>query len=112
MTAVTEARGTDMKIGYCSMKFYLHGNHSLKGKRQVVRAMKDRLKNKFNVSVAEIGDQDVWQSLHLGVAAVSADAQYLDGLLRQVVNFVDNLHLAEMTDNHMEIIHAGNGYRD
>ncbi len=78
----------------------------------MARAIKDRLNNKFNVSVAEVGDQDVWQSLHLGVAAVNSDAKYLDGLLQQVVTFVDNLHLAEMTDSHTEIFHAGSDYRD
>jgi uncharacterized protein YlxP (DUF503 family) len=103
---------TAMNLGYCSLKFFLHGNSSLKGKRKVIRAIKDRLRNKFNVSVAEVGDQDVWQSLHLGIAAVSADAQYLDGLLQQVVNFVDNMHLAEMTDYHTEIINANNRYAD
>lgn len=101
-----------MKLGYCSMKFYLHGNDSLKGKRRVIRSIKDRLKNKFNVSVAEVGDQDVWQTIHLGIVAVNADAPYLDGLLQQVVNFVDHLHLAEMTDCQMEIIDVSNRYKD
>ena len=101
-----------MNLGYCSLKFFLHGNNSLKGKRKVIRTIKDRLRNKFNVSVAEVGDQDVWQNIHLGVAAVSADAQYLNGLLQQVVNFVDNMHLAEMTDCQMEIIKADNGYAE
>jgi uncharacterized protein YlxP (DUF503 family) len=105
-------RGTTMNIGYCSLKFYLHGNNSLKGKRKVIRSIKDRLKNKFNVSVAEVGDQDVWQSLHLGIAAVNSDAQYLDGLFKQVVNFVDNMQLAEMTDCQTEIINVSNSYAD
>ena len=107
-----DTRGTDMKIGYVSLRFFLHGNNSLKGKRKVIRAIKDRLKNKFNVSVAEVGDQDVWQSIHLGIAAVNADAQYLDGLLKQVVNFIDNMHLAEMTDCQMEIIEVHHRYKD
>lgn len=101
-----------MKLGYCSMRFYLHGNNSLKGKRKVIRAIKDRLKNKFNVSVAEVGDQDVWQNIHLGIAAVNADAPYLDGLFKQVVNFIDNMHLAEMTGCQTEIIDVNNRYRD
>ncbi len=101
-----------MNLGYCSLKFFLHGNNSLKGKRKVIRAIKDRLKNKFNVSVAEVGDQDIWQNIHLGIAAVNADPQYLDGLLKQVVNFVDNMHLAEMTDCQTEIIKVDNGYAD
>lgn len=96
-----------MKVACCSVKFYLHGNRSLKGKRQVLRAMKDRLKNKFNVSVAEVGHQDEWQNLHLGIVAVSPDAKYLDGLMNQVVDFLDNLHLAEMTGHEFELIHFG-----
>ncbi len=112
MIADLEIRGTAMNLGYCSLRFFLHGNNSLKGKRKVIRAIKDRLRNKFNVSVAEVGDQDVWQSIHLGIAAVSADAQYLDGLLKQLVNFVDNMHLAEMTDCQTEIIKADSGYAD
>ena len=107
-----ETRGTDMKIGYGSLRFFLHGNNSLKGKRKVIRAIKDRLKNKFNVSVAEVGDQDVWQSIHLGIVAVNADAQYLDGLLKQVVKFIDNMHLAEMTDCQTEIIEVHKRYAD
>ncbi len=101
-----------MNIGYCSLRFYLHGNNSLKGKRKVIRSIKDRLKNKFNVSVAEVGDQDVWQNIHLGIAAVNSDAQYLDGLFKHVVNFVDNMHLAEMTDCQTEIINVNNSYAD
>jgi uncharacterized protein YlxP (DUF503 family) len=112
LIADLETRGTAMNLGYCSLRFFLHGNNSLKGKRKVIRAIKDRLRNKFNVSVAEVGDQDVWQNIHLGVAAVSADAQYLGGLLKQVVNFVDNMHLAEMTDCQTEIIKADTGYAD
>ena len=94
------------------MRFFLHGNNSLKGKRKVIRAIKDRLKNKFNVSVAEVGDQDVWQNIHLGIAAVNADAQYLEGLLKQVVNFIDHMHLAEMTDCQTEIVDVHNRYED
>ncbi|MEK9628667.1 MAG: DUF503 domain-containing protein [Nitrospinota bacterium] len=87
-----------MVIGCCSIKFYLHGNSSLKGKRRVVRAIKDRLKNDFNVSVAEVGDQDVWQSLHIGISAVGSDQRYMDGLLTKVVDAVDRMNLAEIVD--------------
>jgi uncharacterized protein len=49
-----------MVIGCSSIEFYLHGNSSLKGKKRVVRVIKDMLKNDFNVSIAEVGDQNVW----------------------------------------------------
>ena len=87
-----------MIIGCCSIKFYLHRNNSLKGKRRVVRAIKDRLKNDFNVSVAEVGDQDFWQSLHIGISAVGSDRPYMDGLLTKVVDAIDRMSLAEMVD--------------
>ena len=66
--------------------------------------MRDRVKNKFNVSISEIGDQDEWQSIQIGIAAVSSDSQYLDGLMTQVVEFIDNMHLAEMIDCNIEFI--------
>ncbi|MZG53326.1 MAG: DUF503 domain-containing protein [Nitrospinae bacterium] len=96
-----------MVIGCCSIKFYLHGNNSLKGKRRVVRAIKDRLKNDFNVSVAEVGDQDVWQSLHIGISAVGSDSPYMDGLLTKVVDAIDRMNLAEMVDCKTETLSMG-----
>ncbi len=96
-----------MKVGCCSVKFFLHGNNSLKGKRRITKSIKDRLKNKFNVSVAEIGDQDVWQTLHIGVVAVSSDHKYLDGLMSTVVESIDKMNLAEITDCQFETVHLG-----
>lgn len=96
-----------MKVGCCSLKFFLHGNRSLKDKRRVVKAIKDRLKNKFNISVAEIGDQDVWQNLHMGIVAVGSDYKYLDGLMNQVVEAIDRMHLAEMTDCQVKTLNLG-----
>ena len=93
-----------MWIGCCSIRFYIHGNTSLKGKRRIAKSIKDRLKNKFNVSVAEIGDQEIWQNLHLGLVAVGSDQQYLDGLMNQVVDAIDRMNLAEMTDFQTKVL--------
>ena len=79
----------------------------MKGKRRVVKSIKDRIRNQFNVSVAEIGDQDVWQSLHLGIVAVGSDAKYLDGLMNRVVSAIDRMHLAEMTDSQIKTLNLG-----
>ena len=96
-----------MVIGCCSVKFYLHGNNSLKGKRRVLRALKDRLKNNFNVSVAEVGAQDVWQSIHLGISAVGKDKPYIDGLLSKVIDAIDRMNLAEIVDCKIETLNIG-----
>ena len=96
-----------MVIGCCSVKFYLHGNNSLKGKRRVIRAIKDRVKNGFNVSVAEVGDQDVWQSIQLGISAVGTDQPYIDGLLSKVIDAIDRMNLAEIVDYKTETLNIG-----
>ena len=98
-----------MVIGCCSIKFYLHGNNSLKGKRRVVRAIKDRLKNDFNVSVAEVGDQNVWQSLHIGISAVGSNRPYMDSLISKVVDAIDKMNLAEMVNCKTETLNMGSG---
>ena len=92
-----------MYVGCCSIKFFLHGNHSLKGKRRVIRALKDRLKNRFNVSVAEIGNQDVLQSMHIGIVAVNSDPKYLEGQVNRIVDAIEKMYLAEITDCQTQI---------
>ena len=94
-----------MKVGYCSIKFILHGARSLKEKRRVIKTIKDRVKNKFNVSIAEDGGQDVWGALHLGIAVVGSDSRYLEGLMSQTVNFIDLMYLADITEHQTEVIH-------
>ena len=96
-----------MHVGCCSIKFFLHGNQSLKGKRRIIRILKDRLKNNFNISVAEIGDQDVWQCLHMGIVAVNSDSKYLEGQMSKVVDAIDKMHLAEVTDCQVQITRLG-----
>ena len=92
-----------MYVSCCSIKFFLHGNHSLKGKRRVVRSLKDRLKNSFNISIAEIGDQNIWQSLHIGIVAVNSDPKYLEGQSRKLMVAIEKMHLAEIIDCQTQI---------
>jgi uncharacterized protein YlxP (DUF503 family) len=60
-----------MTIGTCTIELHIPGNGSLKGKRRVVKSIIARVHNEFNVSIAEVGNQDLWQSATLGVACVS-----------------------------------------
>jgi len=93
-----------MRVACCSIRFYIHEAHSLKEKRRVAKSIKDRLKNKFNVAVSEIGDQDIWQSLHLGIVSVGPDSQYLDGLMNKLISAIELMHLAEITDSRTQIL--------
>ena len=74
-----------MVVGIVSMRFVIPGSHSLKDKRRALRGVKDRLRSQFNVSVAEVDAQDVWQTAVLGIAAVGTDRAFVEGLLDQAV---------------------------
>jgi hypothetical protein len=82
----------------------LHDNRSLKGKRKVVKSMVDRVKNRFNVSVAEVGSNDLWQRIELGICTVANDRRHVDSSLNNVLMFLDSLQLAEIVDSAVEIV--------
>jgi uncharacterized protein YlxP (DUF503 family) len=71
-------------IAYLTIELRIEGAHSLKDKRQVLRSLKDRLRNSFNVSVAEIETTDLWQRATVGVVSISDSRDYLDGLMKNV----------------------------
>jgi hypothetical protein len=82
-------------VGVLRLTLYLRENHSLKGKRAVLRSIKARVEAKFNVSVAEVDEQDIWQTIVLGVAQVGNDRDHVDRCLREVSEFVASTGLAE-----------------
>ena len=94
-----------MVVGVITIKFYLHGVFSLKEKRSVVRRIIHRTKNKFELSVAEVDAQDHHQTAVVGVAVVTNDARLANSILDKVLEFVEQLHLAEITDSQIEILH-------
>ena len=80
-------------------------NLSLKGKRQVVKSLTARLKNKFNVSVAEVEDNDLWQLATIGICFVSNDKRFTNEVLSKAVEFVVNSQGDfEMLDYEIEIL--------
>lgn len=80
------------------------GNHSLKAKRQLLKSLKDRIRNHYNVSVAEIDNTDKWQRATVGIAAIGVDKRYVNGILSRVINLVNQLHSVELIDCQMEIL--------
>jgi uncharacterized protein YlxP (DUF503 family) len=94
-----------MVVGVLRLELLLPENHSLKGKRSVLRAIKARVRDKFNVSIAECEDHDMWQRAMLGVSQVGADQPHVDSCLREVVKFVEDLQLAELGEEQIEFLH-------
>lgn len=95
-----------MVVGVLKLRLILHENHSLKGKRSVLRRIQARVSNKFNVSVTECGDQDLWQSAVLGFGTVGSSARIVDATLQHVVAFVDHMGLGELSDSDIEVFHC------
>ena len=77
-----------MVIGVRSWELHLPGAHSLKDKRSVLKSLKDRMHNQFNVSVAETGRQDAWQSAELTACLVSSDRRHAESVLEAIDRFV------------------------
>ncbi len=93
-----------MVVGTLKIELHLHDNRSLKGKRKVVRSMVDRVRHKFNVAVAEVGSNDLWQKIELGVSAVGNDRRHIDASLNNILSFLESLFLAEIVSSEKEIM--------
>lgn len=96
-----------MVVGIGRIHLLLHDNHSLKGKRQVVKKTIERVRSRFAVAVAEVGDQDLWQSIRLGLAVVGPDGRVVQSVMDRVVNFIEELQLSEVVDVETELLHFG-----
>lgn len=93
-----------MYIGVLQIELYISEPQSLKDKRRVVKSLIDKIKNKFNIAVAEIGMLDNWNHCQLGAACISNEAGHSDSVLNSVINFIESHGIYEVTDIQTEII--------
>lgn len=92
-----------MNVSVCRIELRLPENHSLKGKRQVIHSIITRVKNKFNVSIAEVDNQNLWQLATIGIACVSNQRRHSDETLSNIVKFiVQNYPDVEMLGSEIE----------
>jgi uncharacterized protein len=97
------ANDSKIVVGVLRLRMLVRASRSLKDKRQVLKGLKDRLRNKYNISVAEIGSLDNRQIFELGITAAGNDRRYINGLLSQVVNTVSAQFEAELLDYDLEL---------
>ncbi len=95
-----------MVVGVLKLSLILAENHSLKGKRGVLKRIQARVSHQFNISVTECGDQDLWQSAILGFGVVGSSHQVVEATLRKVVDFVDHLNLAQLGEAEIEFFYC------
>jgi len=97
---VSSPAGADaMPVGVLTLEIHLPYAHSLKEKRAVLLKMRDRLRARFNVAVAELDHQDVWQRATLGVVSISDSQTLLEGVFRKVLAEAENI-LGDDVANH------------
>ena len=93
-----------VRVALGLVELHLGEVDSLKGKRHVLRGLKEKVKNRFNVSVAEVDHEDLWQRATLAVACVSNDARLANEIVSKAVNFIESLSDGEVIDVRVEIL--------
>ena len=94
-----------MNVGICRIEIRIPENHSLKGKRQIVKSIIARLQNRYSVSVAEIDNNELWQIATLGISYVSNHRKHSDTIMDSVVNFIaQNYPNVELINYKVEVI--------
>ncbi len=100
-----------MFVGVLRLTLHLPEPGSLKSKRHLLRSAIDRVKAKFNVSIAEVAENDLWQKSVVGVAAVGNDHAFVNESLDKVADFVASMHggQIQVTARDIEIVPYGDG---
>jgi len=93
-----------MVVGICRLDLLIIENNSLKGKRRILKRIIERIKNKFNVSIAEVGNHDLWQSSQIGFCMVGNDKRFINSALDKIIYFIEEINIAEITKSDIEII--------
>ena len=78
-----------MNVGVCKVRLQIPANQSLKGKRRVIKSLCQRVRNRYEVSIAEVGDNDSWQIATLGIACVSGSVRHADEVIDNVVDYIE-----------------------
>ena len=96
-----------MTVGVCRIKLHIPASQSLKDRRRIVKSIISRLRNQYNISIAEVDDYDLWQLATLGISCVSNSRQHVDEVLTKVMNFIVQCYPGvEVIDHEIEIMHG------
>ncbi|MEN3189428.1 MAG: DUF503 domain-containing protein [Atribacterota bacterium] len=93
-----------MFIGICKINLYFSNSHSLKDKRNILKSIKTRIRNHYNVSVAEIDNHDLWKNAILGIVCVGNDKKYLNKMLDEIILFLEKQNESQLINYEISII--------
>jgi len=91
-------------VGLCTVELFIPESQSLKDKRQVLLSLKDRLREKFNLSVAEVDGQDLWQKAVLGLVCVANEGRYVNQVCDQALNLIRSVPAVEIVQSRIELL--------
>ena len=91
-----------MRVAICLIDLHIPGATSLKSKRQVIKSLVHRLRNRFNISVTEVGSQDLWQRSELGIAVVCHNGAGADKILESIFAFIELEHAVDVISSRIE----------
>ena len=91
-------------VGLCTVELFISESQSLKDKRQVLLSLKDRLRGQFNLSVAEVDGQDLWQKAVLGLACVANEERYVNQVCDQALNLIRSVPAVEIVQSRVELL--------
>lgn len=79
-----------MNVGVCKVRLRIPESQSLKGKRGVIKSLSQRIRNKFNVSVPEVDDNESWQMATLGITCAGNNARHIDEVMNNVLSYIES----------------------
>jgi uncharacterized protein YlxP (DUF503 family) len=92
------------QVAVGTVELHLSEVHSLKEKRHILKGIKERVRSRFNVSIAEVGHQDTWQRSALAVACVSDDSRHANEVVSKTVNYIESLAEGRVIEVSVEIL--------
>ena len=96
-----------MNVALCRVSLRLHGTRSLKQKRQIALSLISQINRRFNVAIAEVDDNDLWQRLTLGISFVSNDSRHANEVISKVVSYIGDMRgETELLDYDLEMVNA------
>ena len=95
-----------MVVGTLKLSLYIHDNQSLKEKRRTVKSVVAKVQKRFNVSISEVGSNDKWQMVELGISTVGNDRRFVNSALDNILSYLDSLYLGEIIDSSIEMFNV------
>lgn len=93
-----------MKIASMRLELYIPGAESLKDKRRVIKSLIEKSRNKYNISIAEVDELDIWRKSVIAVAMISNDYSLVEKVFQQIINYIDTIYELELLDHQIEYL--------